>query len=105
VAVSGSRVGLMTQAADGPLVQIRTAEQQSSLKMNEHGARAEAVISLSFMLGIGAPPPPDFVIDEPFLVWFQRSGLSAPLFVAHVTHDAWRNPGDLASRLSRPGAE
>jgi hypothetical protein len=98
-------VGLVTRAADARLVQIRTAAQQSSLKMNEHGARAEAVVSMNFMLALGPPPPPDFVIDEPFLVWFQRSGLSAPLFVAHVTREAWRNPGDLASRLSRPGTQ
>jgi hypothetical protein len=55
---------------------------------------------------LGAEPSSlrDFVIDEPFVVWIQRSGLSAPLFVAHVTREAWRNPKDLAPRLSRPSA-
>jgi len=95
--------GLMTRAADTRPVQIRTAEQQLSLKMNEHGARAEALTTMRLLLGVEPPPPPDFVINEPFLVWFQRSGLSAPLFVAHVTPEAWRNPKDLASRLSKPG--
>lgn len=54
-------VGLMTQAADARPVQIRTAEQQSSLKMNEHGARAEAVIFMNLMLGVGPPPPPELL--------------------------------------------
>jgi len=95
-------VGLNTRAADGRPVQIVAARQQSSLKMNEHGARAEAVVSMIASLGMAPAPPPDFVIDQPFLVWVQRPGLSAPLFVAHVTREAWRNPGDLARRLSRP---
>jgi len=80
------------------------AEQQSSLKMNERGARAEAVVKFEAIMSVRRPPPPrDFVINEPFLMWVQRPGLSAPLFVAHITHEAWRRPEDLAPRLSRPG--
>jgi Serpin (serine protease inhibitor) len=97
-------MGLTTQAADGRPIQITAAAQHSSLKMNERGARAEAVVMMNLVVGVRPPPPPDFVIDEPFLVWVQRSGLSAPLFVAHVTCEAWRNPGGLAPRLSRPGS-
>jgi hypothetical protein len=40
-------VGMMTRAADARPVQIVAAEQQSSLEMNEHGARAEGVIGPS----------------------------------------------------------
>ena len=96
-------VGLVTRAADGRSVAIMAAEQHSSLKMNERGARAEAVVILSLSMGVQRQPPRDFVIREPFLLWVQRPGLSTPLFVAHITREAWRNPGDLAPRLSRPG--
>jgi hypothetical protein len=99
----GIVIGLATRAADGRSVQIVAAEQHSSLKMNEYGARAEVIVTMQVILGIRRQAPPDFVINEPFLVWIERPGLSAPLFVAHVTREAWRNPGDLAPRLSRPG--
>jgi len=68
-------VGMASRAADGRPVWIRSAQRKSSLKMN-----------------------------EPFLLWVQRPSLSAPLFVAHVTREAWLDPGDLAPRLSRSGA-
>ncbi|HKQ64397.1 MAG TPA: hypothetical protein VJZ73_05290 [Methylomirabilota bacterium] len=99
----GIVIGLATRAADGRSVQIVAAEQHSSLKMNESGARAEVIVTMQMVLGIRRQAPLDFVINEPFLVWIERPGLSAPLFVAHVTREAWRNPGDLAARLSRPG--
>src|SRR5262249_35481675 len=40
-------VGLRTQAADGRSVPVVAAEQHSSLKMNERGARAEAVVRIA----------------------------------------------------------
>lgn len=97
-------LGITTRAADGRPVSIRAAEHKSSLKMNEHGARVEDVAGVRVVLGWHPRPSPDFVIDEPFLLWVQRPSLSAPLFVAHLTPEAWRDPGDLTPRLSRSGA-
>ncbi len=97
-------VGLTTLAVGGRSVRVEAAEQQLSLKMNEHGASAEARTRMVLTLGIQSSLRRDFVINEPFLVWIQRPRLSAPLFVAHVTREAWRNPNDLAPRLSRPSA-
>jgi len=65
--------------------------------MNEHGARAEAVTRMEFLASGESSPPPDLVINEPFLVWVERSSLAAPLFVAHVTRENWRRPGDLSA--------
>ena len=99
-------LGMSTRAADGRPARIRAAEHKSSLKMNEDGARVEDVACVQVVvLGWQPRPAPDFVIDEPFLLWIQRPSLSVPLFVAHVTRDAWRNPEDLTPRLSRSGAE
>jgi hypothetical protein len=47
-------------------------------------------------VAIGPEPKPDHVIDRPFLVWFERDGLSRPLFAAYVVEDEWRNPGAIA---------
>jgi hypothetical protein len=98
-------IGLTTRAADGRPVVIRYAEQLQSLKMNEVGARVEAQTKLrAAVVGVSSRGP-DFVINEPFLVWFRRFGLSSSLFVAYVTHEDWRDPGNLSPRLSRsPGA-
>ena len=98
-------LGMTTRAADGRPARIRAAEHKSSLKMNEHGARVEDVARVQVVLGWQPRPSPDFVIDEPFLLWVQRPSLSVPLFVAHVTRDAWRDPEDLTPRLSRSGAK
>jgi len=97
-------LGITTRAADGRLARIRAAGHKSSLKMNEYGARLEDVACVQVVLGWRPRSSRDFVIDEPFLLWVQRPSLSAPLFVAHVTREAWRDPGDLSPRLSRSGA-
>jgi hypothetical protein len=65
--------------------------------MNEVGARAESAVMLQVAaVAIGPEPKPDHVIDRPFLVWFERDGLSRPLFAAYVVEDEWRNPGAIA---------
>ena len=74
---------------------IAQASQQTKLKMNEIGARVESVVAIAIVLGGMDAPEPDHVINRPFLIWFERDGLSRPLFAGHITPDDWRNPGNI----------
>ncbi len=84
-------IGMHTCGNDGLPAIIAQALQQTKLRMNEIGARAESAVAIRAK-GI---PQPDYVINHPFLVWFERDGLSKPLFAGHITPDDWRNPGNV----------
>lgn len=90
----GWLVGMKTTQIEGLPVDIARALQQTRLRMNEFGARAESAAVLTITVA-GLPPPPH-VIDRPFLIWFEREGLSMPLFVGHITEQDWKNPGDIS---------
>ena len=76
---------------------IEAALQRNRLRMNEIGARAESAVMVQpVAVGLGWEPKPDHVIDRSFLVWFERDGLSRPLFAAFVAEEEWRNPGAIA---------
>ena len=64
-------------------------------KMNEKGARAEVAFTASVLRSMSMPAP-DHIIDQPFLVWFERPDLALPLFGAYITEEDWKNPGSLA---------
>ena len=76
-------------------VRISQALQQTKLRMNEVGARAESAAAVGFRT-LGAPPP-DHTINQPFLIWIERPDLVTPLFVGHITEENWSNPGDITS--------
>jgi hypothetical protein len=88
-------IGMRTTGDDGLPAIISQALQQTKLQMNEVGARAQSAVAIAVR---SAPlmPKPDHVINQPFLIWFERDGLSQPLFVGYITPDDWRNPGDIA---------
>jgi hypothetical protein len=93
----GWLVGLATDDDEGLPWEIEAALERNRLRMNEVGARAESAVMLQVAaVAIGPEPKPDHVIDRPFLVWFERDGLSRPLFAAYVVEDEWRNPGAIA---------
>jgi len=75
---------------------ITQALQQTKLRMNEEGARAQSAVAIGVLRG--CLPTYDYVIDWPFLFWITRPGISKPLFVAYVTEDDWKNPGDIRSK-------
>lgn len=87
--------GLSTTAdTDAPAI-IASALQQTKLRMNELGARVESAVATMVMgcTPIAREPKPPLLINEPFLIWFTRPGLSKPLFVGHIAEEDWRNPG------------
>ena len=79
---------------------IEMAIQQTRLRVNEVGARAESAVLIAPMATSARWswqwPKPNHVIKRPFLIWFERKGLSKPLFVGHITEDDWKNPGDIS---------
>lgn len=88
--------GMATVGKDNLPYYISQALQQNKLRINEIGARAQSATAISVRLMSAVPPPPDYTIDRPFLVWFERRGLSKPIFAAYVTEEDWRNPGDIS---------
>jgi hypothetical protein len=83
--------GIATDSPSGPWL-ITEALQQIRFGMNQHGARAKEATALA--VGRSAAPRGDYVVDAPFLVWFERDGVGVPLFQAHVSEDDWKDPGD-----------
>jgi hypothetical protein len=82
--------GLKTQAQGLKWV-IAQALQQTRLKMNHIGAKAESGVLMG-METLSMPQPP-FVIDKPFLVIFTKD--DDILFVAFIGKDAWKDPGTI----------
>jgi hypothetical protein len=65
--------------------------------MNPEGARAKSAVAVAVAVAAAyRPPRPDLLIDGPFLIWFQRPGLSEPLFAGYITEGDWKDPGKLA---------
>lgn len=81
-------VGLNKTGADGRPAIIREALQQDKLSMDEKGARIQMAAAVSGSRG----GPVYFAIDKPFVVWFERLGLSFTLFGAYVDHESWKDP-------------
>lgn len=92
--------GIETTELRGLPALIGVAIQQTRLRVNEVGARAESAVVMhaavtAYRFGLRHRSNPDHVIKRPFLLWFERKGLSKPLFVGHITEDDWKNPGGL----------
>ena len=86
---------LWTTASSGRRCKVKEAKQQVELKASHLGIRARSADEMlgDFESCMSTCKPP-FYIKEPFLIAITRSGLSLPLFAAHVTPDAWKDPGD-----------
>ncbi|MBI2030729.1 hypothetical protein HYT05_03835 [Candidatus Kaiserbacteria bacterium] len=86
--------GLNTIDDENFFNKITQALQQTKLKMNHVGARIKDAVAIGGMRCTSMPNPP-LVIDQPFLFWVMRPGLSRPLFAAHITQEHWKDPGSL----------
>ncbi len=69
---------------------------QNKLRINETGARAQSAVAMSMKaVSIGPIIENMFVIDQPYLFWIERDGLSFPLFAAYLAKDCWKEPENL----------
>jgi len=93
----GWLIDMRTVDKDENPVKISQALQQTKLRMNEVGARAESAAAVGLMTLGSSSPPPDHIIDQPFLMWIERPDLVTPLFVGHITQENWSNPGSISS--------
>lgn len=87
-------VGLNTVTARRNFARILEAKAQFELKANHVGFRARAADEMRGVEECAWSPPPTFTIDEPFIMAVTRPGLSLPLFTAHLSQDAWKDPVD-----------
>lgn len=74
---------------------ISKADGKNQLRLNEKGAEAVVEFHDYILLGDFTEPKKILVIDQPFLIWFQRKGYQFPLFVGYIQQDAWKNPGEI----------
>lgn len=89
-------INLETTSANGEPVKITQAVQETHLTMNEKGARAQSAFAGTVAVALAyRVPKPDLLIDGPFLIWFQRPGLSEPLFTGYITETDWKSPASL----------
>jgi hypothetical protein len=78
-----------------PFYFIQQALQQTKLKMNQEGFRVKSAAAVAMMLGAALPEHPPYIINQPFIMWIMRPGLSRPLFVAYLNTDVWKDPSGL----------
>lgn len=88
--------GLETVGGDGRPAWIGQALQQTKFRMNEVGARAESAAAATLFKSMVVERKPDLVINEPFLIWIARDGLTAPLFAGYITQEDWKQPASLS---------
>lgn len=74
---------------------IKSCLQQFILKFNEKGALSKSAAAMTFCKRYVAPGKPKLIFNKPFLLWFSRSGVTYPVFLAVCGYDSWQNPGDL----------
>lgn len=84
-----------TTCKDGRDWYISQALQQTKLRMNEKGARGESAVAIGVRVTSMPPPKQDYIINKPFLVWFDRPDLSTPLLVGYITEEDWKKPKSL----------
>ena len=69
---------------------ITQALKQNQLKIDEKGAQASSATAIA--MGKSFSGPRSYIIDRPFVVWFERAGNSFVSFVAYVDYDSWKTP-------------
>lgn len=72
---------------------IVQALQQTKVKMNEVGAKVESAVAIVARCLGAEPITKELVIDQPFFMWVERSGMKRPLFTGYIAPDCWRDPG------------
>jgi len=81
---------------EGTLASISQAVMQCRLRVNHVGSRAQAAAAFGVTRDMHSAPKPNYVLDQPFMMWFKKKDFIEPLFTAFVAEDSWSNPGDLA---------
>jgi hypothetical protein len=79
-----------TDDISGQYTYVSQAVQQVKLKVNELGAHLKEGTAMAMRcLGVSDR----YTVDRPFLIWFEKPGLSYPLFAGFIGTDSWKDPG------------
>lgn len=87
--------GLKTLAAAGLPYEVAKALQQTKFKMNQYGARLKDAVAIGIVATSFRMPRPRLIIDRPFFLWIERSGVPVPVMYAYFDESAWGDPGNL----------
>lgn len=74
---------------------ISACIQQFILKLNEKGATAKSAAVMTLTRGCLMSVKPRLIFNKPFILWFNRNGVTYPLFLAVCGYDCWNAPDDL----------
>ena len=74
---------------------IHKAVQQTQFRMNEIGARARSAVGMQMRCMCAINQRPTLLIDRPFLLWIERTGINIPLFTGVFAEDVWKRPKGL----------
>lgn len=85
-------LNMYTFADIGMRARIAQALQQTSFAMDQVRARVRSAFTAQVALESATIELPPLLIDDKFLCWVVRPGLSKPLFVGHITQDDWKKP-------------
>lgn len=86
--------GLQTETSGGLPVIIAKALQQTRLRINNVGARAQSSFAMVGLV-LGGSDERYLEINQPFVVWFEQKGIREPLFVGYIVESDWKNPEGL----------
>lgn len=67
---------------------IEQAKQQTKFTLDETGAEVKSAVAIALMESICCSN--NLVIDQPYIVWWERKGVSIPVVVALVAQDSWQ---------------
>jgi hypothetical protein len=85
-------VGLFSVTDDGVQDITSQAVQEIQLKMDERGFIVKTAFVRVTTASVARLSDHVHVIDKPFLIWFERKGVSQPLLVAYVSQEDWSMP-------------
>lgn len=88
-------LGMETTDKAGNLSYISQALQQTKLRMNEKGARGESGVAIGVTIESAPMPKPDYIINKPFLTWFEKPNLNNPLLAGYITEEDWKRPASI----------
>jgi hypothetical protein len=67
---------------------INQAKQQTKFNLDETGAEIKSAVAIGW--AECAYPANNLIIDQPYIAWWERDGVSVPVIVALIAQDSWQ---------------
>lgn len=68
---------------------IEQAKQQTKINLNETGAEVKSAVAIGFSECMYRATT-DLIIDQPYLIWWERENVSIPVVAALIAQDSWQ---------------